>query len=402
MRIVVVGAGIAGLVAATAAHRGGDRVTVIERSGRGSVAGAAISLFGNALRALDAIPTGTADGAGRVGLGQQVRAIGGTPAGGSLAGLRTPSGRWLVRSRVGGHGRLGAGSEVAVVHRKDLQDVLLQQLPSDVVEFDSICTGVRNQPNGAAVSWRGPSGETIADADLVIAADGLRSPLRRALWPDDPGVRFAGYTGWRGITAAPVPLTCIAETWGRGERFGFASLHDGRVYWYATASGPPGRTTGTDERAEVLARFGSWHDPIPTLIGGTDPDDVLHHDIHDLAGHLGSFVQGRVVLVGDSAHAMTPDLGQGGCQAIEDAVTLCALLRLSESVPEALTTYDTLRRRRTQSLAARARRMGQVGQLRSWLGAGMRDALMRLVPGSTLIRASASVQRWAPPVSDRL
>lgn len=83
-------------------------------------------------------------------------------------------------------------------------------------------------------------------------------------------------------------------------------------------------------------------------------------------------------------------------------MTLCALLRLSGSVPDALTTYDTLRRRRTPSLAARARPMGRVGQLRSSLGAGMRDALPRLVPGSTLIRASASVQRWAPPVSDRL
>jgi 2-polyprenyl-6-methoxyphenol hydroxylase-like FAD-dependent oxidoreductase len=93
------------------------------------------------------------------------------------------------------------------------------------------------------------------------------------------------------------------------------------VYWYATASGPAGTTTGTDERAEVLPRFGSWHDPIPALIVGTDPDDLLHHDVHDLAGQLGSFVHGRVVLVGDSAHAMTLDLGQGGCQAIEDAVT---------------------------------------------------------------------------------
>ena len=409
MHIVVVGAGIAGLVAAGAAHRAGHRVTVLERSAPGSAAGAGISLWGNALRALDAIPAtqpasvspGESDASGHAqprSLGQRVRAIGGAPRAGSPAGIRTPSGRWLVRTPVGERGELGPGSEVAVVHRADLQRVLTDQLPRSAIRYESVCLGVDQQPDGASVTWHGPDGETSATADLVLAADGLRSPLRHSLWPDDPGVRYAGYTSWRGITAAPFDLASGGETWGRGERFGCAPLRDGRVYWFATASVPAGSAT-TDERAEVLRRFGAWHDPIPALVTATRGGEVLRHDINDLGGRLDSFVRGRVVLIGDAAHAMTPDLGQGGCQAIEDAVTLISLLAAATTTGDALTLYDQQRRHRTQSLAARARMVGRMGQLNSRVGAGLRDGLLRVVPGSAFVRASTSVQRWDPPAS---
>ena len=149
----------------------------------------------------------------------------------------------------------------------------------------------------------------------------------------------------------------------------------------------------------MLRRFGAWHDPIPALITATRGGEVLRHDINDLAGRLGSFVQGRVVLIGDAAHAMTPDLGQGGCQAIEDAVTLISLLAAATTTGDALTLYDQQRRHRTQSLAARARMVGRMGQLNSRVGAGLRDGLLRVVPGSAFVRASTSVQRWDPPAS---
>jgi 2-polyprenyl-6-methoxyphenol hydroxylase-like FAD-dependent oxidoreductase len=174
------------------------------------------------------------------------------------------------------------------------------------------------------------------------------------------------------------------------------------VYWFATASVPAGTAT-SDEPAEVLRRFGAWHDPIPALLAATRGQDVLRHDINDLAGPLGSFVHGRVVLIGDAAHAMTPDLGQGGCQAIEDAVTLIALLNASTTgsaadgaIEGALTRYDEQRRRRTQPLAARARTVGRVGQLSSRVGVGVRNGVLALVPGSAFVRASTSVQRWDP------
>ena len=122
-----------------------------------------------------------------------------------------------------------------------------------------------------------------------------------------------------------MPIHGICETWGSGERFGYSTLPDGRVYCYATANAAEGAvdggTGGQGGLEELRERFGSWHDPIPALLEAADPDAVLRLDIYELPP-LRSYAKGNVVLVGDAAHAMTPDLGQGGCQALEDAVVL--------------------------------------------------------------------------------
>jgi len=396
MRMVVVGAGIAGLVTAVAASRAGHEVTVIERSGPGSATGAGISLFGNAMRGLDSIKSGIS---GTVG--DRVRSMGGGLAPGSTMGFRTPRGRWLVRSTVGTDGQWAEGSEVVVVHRADLQKILLRELPAGVVQWGSSWQSVAQRYDGAEVTWTTANERQKALCDIVIAADGINGPLRRAGWPEDPGVRYSGYTSWRGVTSDSFTLRSGGETWGRGERFGCAPLQGGRVYWFATASVDAG-SSSADEREEVIRRFGHWHDPIPALIAATPVEKVLHHDIIDLAAPLRTFVRGRVVLVGDSAHAMTPDLGQGGCQAIEDAVTLVTLLtgaQTTNGIARALNRYDDVRRHRTQPIAARARRVGRVAQLSSWPAAAIRDAVMTALPNSLILGAGTAIGSWAPPSS---
>jgi len=348
-RVGVIGAGIGGLVTAIGLHRAGWDVTVFERAAAPTDAGSGLSLWGNAFTALDSI-----------GLGDAVRALGaGAP--GLPAGQRDRHGRWLAVIPP------EATRELRVVHRADLHRVLTGALPPGTVRYGH---QVDADPTGF---------------DLVVAADGIRSRTR-ASWPGDPGVRYSGYASWRGVTTVPVRLDGAGESLGRGERFGLAPLADGRVYWFGVASMPAG-TTYPDEFAEVRRRFQDWHAPIADVLAATAT--TFRTDIYDLAGPLPTFRRGRTVLLGDAAHAMTPDLGQGACQAMEDAATLTRLLGAGP-IDAALDAYDRLRRARAQPIAARARQVGRLMQSRSPL----RDLALRLLPSGLAARQLTSLQAW--------
>ncbi|WP_182357210.1 FAD-dependent monooxygenase [Tomitella gaofuii] len=373
MRIGIIGAGIGGLVAAAGLQADGHDVVVFERSGTPGAVGAGLTLFANAFAALDAI-----------GLGDTVRAVSGDALGRMRSGQRRPSGRWLVSVSP------GSGPAVRSLHRAELHSALLAPLAEGTVRAGRTA---RAAPGGAPVVTVDGSEESF---DLVIAADGVRSTARTA-WGLDCGVRYAGYTAWRGVTASRGHLADEAgETWGAGARFGIVPLPDDRVYWFAVLTAEEGTDFG-DEPALLRARFGGWHAPIPALLDATPRSALLRHDIHDLAALPPRFVAGRGVLLGDAAHAMTPDLGQGAGQAIEDAVTLVLLLRSAGALDAALDEYDRLRRRRARALWRGSRLAGSVTQASHPAVVAARDVLMRAMPAGVAVRASARVARWQEP-----
>ncbi len=384
---VVVGAGIGGLASALALIRAGWQVRVLERAEVPGEVGAGITLFPNALRGLDAI-----------GVGDRVRAL---PSGriAGPAGMRAPSGRWVVR--VDGQQPI---RDLYALHRQDLYAALAGALPAGVLTAGAEVVGTRAGTDRVQVVHRAGGREATVDADLVVGADGLRSRTRAEHWPAYPGPAYAGYTSWRGVTTPGGPVDGSGETWGRGARFGIVPLGDGRVYWFATATVPATTTAGAgaaggrgDERAALLRRFADWHAPIPELIAGTDPARILHHDTYELRTPLPGYVTDRVALVGDAAHAMTPDLGQGACMAIEDAVTLAAALAGDAQVPDALRRYDGLRRPRTQSVVRASHRMGRFGQAHGPLSGPLRDLAVRLTPPAAAARGMRRVTGWVPP-----
>lgn len=375
-RAIVAGAGIGGLASAAALRRRGWDVEILERADAVGEAGSGLTLWPNGLRALDAVGMGAA---------VRERAITDTDA-----GIRDPVGRWLMRTDTGELAR--RYGEAVMISRSDLFAILHRAVPD--VELRPRVTVSGIETAGDRVRVVHSAG--VSEGDLVVGADGIHSAVRRWVCPDAGGPRYAGYTAWRMITSRPVPpLREGGETWGRGERVGIVALADGRVYLFGAADAPAGQRGPGGELAELRRRFGGWHDPIPALLDAVDEKDVLRHDIYELPP-LPTYVRGRVALLGDAAHAMTPNMGQGANQGLEDAVTLAALLDRRGGIEDALDEYDRVRRPRTQSIATRSRLIGVVAQWDS-IQSRVRDAALRLIPAHALVWGMGSVMVWEPP-----
>ncbi|MEU9554227.1 FAD-dependent monooxygenase [Streptomyces fumanus] len=377
---VVVGGGIGGLAAAIGLRRIGWDVTVVERAPVLGDAGAGISLAANGLRALD-----------ELGVGEAVRHA---ARGQYSGGTRTPGGGWLARMD-GAALERAVGTPIMGIPRAGLHRLLREALPGEALLIGAEVAAVRQTGPGTV---RVDCGGTVLDADLVVAADGVASQVRGRLFPDHPGPVYSGSTVLRAVTERPVdPRTDFELTWGRGAEFGHIAFTDGRAEWHAVLT-LPARTRFADPLAELRRRFRDWHDPIPALLDATRPADVLHHDVTELRTPLPSFTAGRIALLGDAAHAMTPNLGQGACQALEDAVTLAAALAAAPTVEAALARYDAERRPRSQAVARAARQAGRMGhQLSHPLAVALRDTAMRLTPSRTAIRMILRHHAWVPP-----
>lgn len=377
MDAIVIGAGIGGLCAAIGLRRRGWQVTVLERTPRFGEVGAGLTLMANGLHGLDAL-----------GVGDSVRAAGHPDTSG---GIRTASGRWISRVDGAALTRL-LGTSALGIHRASLHEILRAALPTGAIVTGAEVTGV-----GEQVVYRHDGRTVTSDASLVVAADGIDSTVRAQLWPGHPGPVHSGSTAWLGVTGPWDGERAAAISWGPGAEFGMVPLGDGRVYWFAAVNAPAGLRV--DDGADaVRARFGGWHAPVPGLLDATDPAAIIRTDLRHLATDLPSYVHGHVALLGDAAHAMTPNLGQGANQAIEDAVVLASVCGPDDDISAALAEYDRQRRPRSQRIARAAAQLGRFGQqLSNPVAVELRNTLMRLTPSRTALRSMARHADWTPP-----
>lgn len=375
MRALVVGGGIGGLTAAIALRQAGVEAVVFERADEPREIGAGISLWTNAMKAL-----------GKLGLDGVVMTVGRPlrPKG----QLRSASGEVFYEIPAAAMEKRFGGVTVGVL-RADLQRTLLSALGDEAVQLGAELVSFDQDEGGVVARFADGREER---GDLLVGADGLRSAVRARLLDDEPP-RYAGYSAWRGVAdleSDPVPDVAGFEAWGRGERFGLVALGQGRLYWYATKNAPEwkrnaGQSPGPGGKEELLARFGDWHDPIPHVIGAMEECDI-HHDGVYYREPLARWGEGRVTLLGDAAHPMTPDLGQGACQAIEDAVVLAMSLEKEGDVEAALRLYEDQRAGRVAYVVRQSRRLGRIAQLENPLACWLRDMALKAVPGRLQLR----------------
>ena len=357
------GAGPGGLAAAVALRLAGVEVTVLERRVSLDAGGSALTLWPNATSALE-----------RIGLESAVRACGAAAPGiailDSHGKVLDATGPVVMRRHFGEGG-------VALL-RSDLQAVLAAAA-GDCVELGRRFASFTESPDAVVV--RTDDGRDVR-ADVLVGADGAFSAVRRNL-DEEIRMRYAGYRVWRGVARYPLPEQTGTLSLGRGAQFGLFALPAGRVYWFASLSLP--ENADDPPLATVRDAFAGWHEPIPGVLAATAREDVVVTPVYD-ADPFGFVARGRVALVGDAAHPSEPTLGQGACQALEDAVVLAACLADGRSVPAALADYDERRVARTNSLVVRARQMGAMGQWHNALACRIRDFLLGHTPSRIQIR----------------
>lgn len=382
MRVVVVGAGLGGLAAAIAVRRAGHDVLVFERAGALRETGAGIAIMPNGVRALDALGLGgpVRDMAARVDLPGGLRDRYGAP-------LLTVD-QAAVAAR--------CGAPVAVVPRPWLHRLLAAELPAGVVRTGTAVRALREQDGRVHLSVDGQ----VEPADAVVVADGAGSALRADLFPGHPGLVGSGEHAARGVAPVGSPGVVLAPgemlDHRTGDRFGCMPMADGAVYWYSTWRAPAPAEPQARHRW-LRDRRADWHPCAAALIDATAASAVHVVETAQLAHPLPALAVGRIALVGDAAHAMTPDLGQGGCQAFEDAVALGTVLAGAGpvNVVTALHRFDTLRRPHTSALQRQARRTNRMMTL-TGPGARVRDTAFHRVPAALATRAMAWQFRFDP------
>ncbi|MFW0785156.1 FAD-dependent monooxygenase [Gordonia sp. CPCC 206044] len=351
MRIGIVGGGFAGLAAAIAFRSQGHDVTVFEKTTAPSTGGGAISLSHNALTCLSML-----------GVRKHIS----TSRWATVpATVRNAAGQVLVSSTLP---KLTGGTEYATVTRRQLLGWLRQSLPTDCLHYASTVTHV--DPDGTVQLTK-----HVAKFDLVVGADGARGIVRTTVWPTAPPARLVSGTNWAWFVDQDLHEG-FGTIWGRTSQFGVLPLDDGRVYIYG----------GSRQQGADLSSFREWPTPLPELIAAATAEDILNpHIVEARPPH--KLVRGKVVLIGDAAHAMQPTFGQGAALAMEDALTLAyrGTAALSRRLPRMLSLY-AMSKGGAQFAAPQFAALERT-----------RDIALRLTPNPVFNVMAGSASRWRPP-----
>lgn len=364
MQYAIVGGGIGGLSTAVALQRKGFNIIVYEAAPAFKPLGAGLALAGNAVKAYQDIGIE----AEIVGAGKQL----------ADAFIKDENGRVISQTDIREMTRLFGVLNSFTIHRADLHERLVSLLQPGTLVFGKAVNAITTKNDLVAIGF---GDGTQANAHFVIAADGIHSVIRKHLMPGaEP--RYSGYTCWRAVIDKAPPeanLDEACESWGRGRRFGVVPLAGNRIYWFATLNAKQNDSAMRKATVKDLEEvYKGFHSPIPQVLALTRDEQLIWGDIIDLKP-INRFAFPRILLIGDAAHATTPNLGQGACMAIEDAATVANALDKYEP-QEAFQRFEQHRLKRTASIVNQSWTLGRLAQWENGMLRTLRNAALRRVP----------------------
>lgn len=359
--VTIIGAGIGGLTTALTLKQRGVKFDLFEAADEIRPVGAGIILANNAMQVFRE-------------LGVQSRI---EKAGNKISRMKITDARLHTISLVDlTKYEQKYGVHNVAIHRGKLQEILAEEVSYEFIHLSKRLSKIERADSFKLTF----EDDSVVETRLVIGADGLKSAVRNQLFKENT-LRNANQKCWRGICDMELHQNYhgeLNEAWGRGKRFGFVKIGDKKVYWYALINS---KRIVSDE-VNLLEWFSEFHSDILNIIAATAKEKIVVSDIFDLKP-INKWQDKNVCLVGDAAHATTPNMGQGACQAVEDAFTLGRLLNKGFAIEDTFEVYETLRRKKAHVVVNTSWTIGKIAHVENRIGAWWRNVLMKLLPEST-------------------
>ena len=364
MKVSIIGGGIAGLTSAIALEKIGIKPIIFESAPVIKAVGAGLVLAGNAIKAFEKLDI--ADDIIKLGL--------------LLPSFTIYDQKGKIINKIDSNTiikKYGVGN--FTIHRAELHNYLLSKIDSDRIHLNKQAVGLESKENSVSINFKDGS---RYETNALIIADGIHSAIRQQLLPNTTP-RYSGFTCWRAvIDNSNLKLTETSETWSTAGRFGIVPLADNKIYWFACINAPQNdKTMKHFKLSDLQNHYKSFHEPIPAILQHTKDENLIWSDIIDLKP-INQYAFDKVVLIGDAAHAATPNMGQGACQAIEDAVILADELKNNPDHKTAFKQFEKRRLKRVHYIVNTSRTIGKIAQTENKLLASFRNFIFRNIPSS--------------------
>jgi len=358
-KITIIGAGIGGLTTAIALKQKGFEVELFESSRAFKKAGSGINLAINAMQIYKKLGVYD-DILDKANYTNSMNAL--------TKGLRLLTSADLKKFEI------KYNAKTVAIHRATLHEILLNHIGNTKINLNKKLKSLEQIDGKVNLVFEDGTSHC---AEIVIGADGIHSNVRKSIFRDTK-LRDARQVCWRGISKTKIDKKYrveLNEIWGKGNRFGFVHISSNEIYWFALID----KDKFISKDMDLLQIFSDYPKIVQSIIAETDQNEILCNEIWDLKP-IDMWHKGNVCLLGDAAHATTPNMGQGACQAIESAMALSICLKEEQNTETAFSRYQLIRKEKANQVTKTSWLLGQIAQSNNSLVCALRNIITKITP----------------------